>query len=103
MFILALPMPVMNLSSGAKFILVFVISIYAGLIFLPFMLNQRVVGLLLLGLALYHTFYFTARGGSAVVGAFATVGLTLVTAIGTMSTDAVLAVSGVWPSVHSSA
>ncbi len=94
MFILALPMPVMNLSSGAKFILVFVISIYAGLIFLPFMLNQRVVGLLLLGLALYHTFYFTARGGSAVVGAFATVGLTLVTAIGTVSTDAVLAVSG---------
>ena len=61
MFILALPMPVMNLSSGAKFILVFVISIYAGLIFLPFMLNQRVVGVLLLGLALYHTFYFPAR------------------------------------------
>jgi len=94
MFILALPMPAMNLGSGVKFILVFVISMYAGLVFLPFMLNQRVVGLLLLGLALYHTFYFTARGGSAVIGAFATVGLALVSAIGTVSTDAVLQVSG---------
>jgi hypothetical protein len=58
------------------------------------MLNQRMVGILLLGLALYHTFYYTARGGSPVVGAFATVGLALVTSIGTVSTDAVLALSG---------
>ena len=66
MFILALPMPAMNLANGIKFILVFVVSIYTGLMFLPFMLNQKVVGVLLLGLALYHTFYFTARGGSAI-------------------------------------
>jgi uncharacterized membrane protein YccC len=94
MFILALPMPAMNLSSGIKFILVFVVAIYAGLIFLPFMLNQRMVGILLLALALYHSFYYTARGGSQVIGAFATVGLALVTSIGTVSTDAVLQVSG---------
>ena len=94
MFILALPMPVMNLSSGIKFVLVFVISIYAGLIFLPFLVNQKMVGLLLLGLALYHSFYFTARGGSAIIGAFATVGLALVTSIGSVSIDAVLQVSG---------
>ena len=94
MFILSLPLPAMKLSSGIKFILVFVVAIYAGLVFLPFMLNQRVVGILLLGLALYHSFYFTARGGSQVIGAFATVGLALVTSIGTVSTDAVLQVSG---------
>lgn len=94
MFILSLPLPVLKLSGGVKFILVFVVSIHAGLVFLPFMLNQRMVGLLLLGLALYHTFYFTARGGSPVIGAFATVGLALVTSIGTVSTDAVLAVTG---------
>jgi len=94
MFILALPLPALNLGSGIKFILVFVVSIYAGLAFLPFMLNQRMVGLLLLGLALYHSFYYTARGGSPIVGAFATVGLTLVTSIGTVSTDAILQVSG---------
>ena len=94
MFILALPMPALNLSSGIKFILVFVVAIYAGLFFLPFMLNQRMVGILLLALALYHSFYYTARGGSPVIGAFATVGLALVTSIGTVSTDAVLQVTG---------
>ena len=93
MFILALPMPVMKLSGGIKFILVFVVAIYGGLVFLPFMLNQRMVGILLLALALYHSFYFTARGGSPIIGAFATVGLALVTSIGTVSTDAVLQIS----------
>jgi hypothetical protein len=94
MFILALPLPALKLGSGVKFILVFVVAIYAGLVFLPFMLNQRMVGVLLLALALYHSFYYTARGGSQIVGAFATVGLALVTSIGTVSTDAVLQVSG---------
>jgi hypothetical protein len=94
MFILALPLPALKLGSGIKFILVFVVAIHAGLVFLPFMLNQRMVGILLLALALYHSFYFTARGGSPVIGAFATVGLALVTSIGTVSTDAVLAVTG---------
>jgi hypothetical protein len=93
MFILALPMPVMKLSDGVKFILVFVVALYAGLAFLPFMLNQRMVGVLLLGLAFFHTFYFTARGGSPVIGALATVGLALVTSVGTVSTDAVLQVT----------
>ena len=94
MFILALPLPVLKLSAGIKFVLVFVVAIHAGLIFLPFMLNQRMVGILLVGLALYHSFYFTARGGSAVIGAFSTVGLALVTSVGTVSTDAVLALTG---------
>jgi hypothetical protein len=86
MFILALPLPALSLSNGIKFILVFVVAVYAGLAFLPFMLNQRTVGVLLLSLALL--------GGSQVIGAFATVGLALVTSIGTVSTDAVLQVSG---------
>jgi len=94
MFILSLPFPAPKLIAGIKFALVFVIAIHAGLIFLPFMLNQRMVGILLLGLALYHSFYFTARGGNAVLGTFATVGLALVTSVGTVSTDAVLALVG---------
>ena len=94
MFILALPLPALSLRNGITFMIAFIVAVYAGLIFLPFMLNQRLVGILLLGLALYHTFYFTARGGSQVVGTLATVGLAVVTAIGTVSIDAVLAVSG---------
>jgi hypothetical protein len=94
MFILSLPLPVMKLNAGIKFVLVFIVAIHAGLIFLPFMLNQRMVGILLLALALYHSFYYTARGGSPVIGAFATVGLALVTSVGTVSTDAVLGLTG---------
>ncbi len=94
MFILSLPLPVLKLNAGIKFILVFVVAIHAGLIFLPFMMNQRMVGILLLGLALYHSFYYTARGGSQVIGAFATVGLALVTSIGSVSIDVVLALLG---------
>jgi uncharacterized membrane protein YccC len=94
MFILALPFPAPKFSSGLKFMVVFIVAVYAGMVFLPFMLNQRMVGILLLGLALYHSFYFTARGGSAVLGTFATVGLALVTSVGTVSVDAVLQVSG---------
>jgi len=94
MFILSLPLPVLKLDAGIKFMLVFIVAIHAGLVFLPFMLNQRMVGILLLGLALYHSFYFTARGGNAIIGAFATVGLALVTSVGTVSTDAVLALTG---------
>jgi hypothetical protein len=94
MFILSLPLPALKLDAGIKFALVFIVAIHAGLAFLPFMLNQRIVGILLLGLALYHSFYFTARGGNAVIGAFATVGLALVTSVGTVSIDAVLALTG---------
>ncbi len=94
MFILSLPLPALKLDAGIKFALVFIVAIHAGLVFLPFMLNQRMVGILLLGLALYHSFYYTAKGGSAVVGGFATVGLALVTSIGTVSIDAVLGLTG---------
>lgn len=94
MFILALPLPVLKLSSGIKFALVFIVSIYATLLLLPFIVYYRLAGLLLVSLALFLSFYFTARGGSAVLGAFTTVGITLVTAVGSVSIDAVLDVLG---------
>jgi len=94
MFILALPLPVLKLSSGIKFILVFVGSIYASLLLLPVVVNYQMAGLLLVALALFLSFYFTARGGSAVLGAFVTVGITLVAAVGSVSVDAVLGLIG---------
>lgn len=92
MFILALPLPALSLKNGVKFVLVLVVCSYAGLALLPFILNQRMVGIGLLTLALFHSFYFTARGGSPILGAFATVGLAITTAVGTVSIDAVLGV-----------
>jgi len=94
MFILALPLPVLKLSSGIKFILVFAGSIYGALLLLPVIVNYQMAGLLLVALALFLSFYFTARGGSAVLGAFVTLGITLVAAVGSVSIDAVLGLIG---------
>ena len=93
MFLLALPMP----RPSPKFFLLVVValtfSVYGAFVFLPLLLHQELVGLLLLSLALFHAFYFTARGGAAVVGTLVTVGLALTAAVGTVSVDALLGVA----------
>jgi hypothetical protein len=94
MLVLSLPFPAPGLKSGIKFVLALLISVYAGLALLPLLLNQRWVGILLLTLAVFYSFYYTARGGNAVVGTFATVGIGLATAVGTVSIDGALAVVG---------
>ena len=90
MFVLALPFPAPKLKAGIAFVAVMTLSLFAGLLLLPPLLNQPLVGLLLLILALYWSFYFTAKGGSAVLGTFATMGIAVSAAIGTVSLDAVL-------------
>ena len=96
MFVLALPFPAPKLKAGIGLILVLTLSLYGGLLLLPSLLNQPMVGVILLIVALYWSFYFTAKGGSAALGTFATVGIAVSTAIGTVNLDAVLAiVSGV--------
>lgn len=94
MFILALPLPAMKLSGGIKFVVVFMGSLYASLLLLPMIVHYKAAGLLLVALALYHSFYFTAKGGSPVIGTLATVGIALVTAIGSVSIDGVLILIG---------
>lgn len=94
MFILALPLPALTLSNGIKFIVVFAASVYGALLLLPIVVHYQMAGLLLVALALFLSFYFTARGGSAVLGAFTTVGITLVAAVGSVSIDAVLGLIG---------
>jgi hypothetical protein len=91
MFLLALPLPAPKLKGGIGFVLVFSGSLHAGLLLLPTLTNQPMVGFILLVLALYWSFYYTTTGGSAVVGAFITVGIALATAVGSVSIDATLA------------
>ena len=90
LFILALPLPALKLEQGIKFLAAMTLSMYAGLLLLPWLLDYQLVGLLLLVLALYWSFYFTARGGSAVLGTFVTIGIALSTAVGSVSVDATL-------------
>jgi len=59
---------------------------------LPILIHQRAAGVLLLALSLFGSFFFTARGGSMLLGTLATLGLALTTAIGTVSVDAALMV-----------
>ena len=87
MFILALPLPALSLKQGIMFVLALVVSMYLGTWLLPALIAYPAVGLLLLILALYWSFYFTASGGSAVLGTFITVGIALSTAIGSVNVD----------------
>ena len=82
---LSLPLPRPTAKMTLGFILVLAASSYAGVVLLPFLQYARLVGIGLFVLALFHTFYFTARGGSAVIGMLMTVGLTLVAAVGSVS------------------
>ena len=90
LFILALPLPALTLAMGIKFLAAMTLSMYSTLLLLPWLLDFPLVGLLLLVLALYWSFYFTAKGGSPVLGTFVTVGIALSTAVGSVSVDATL-------------
>lgn len=90
LFILALPLPALTLSSGIRFIIVFLVAVYGSLLFLPFIVHYPAAGLLMVAVAYYWSFYFTAKGGSPILGAFCTVGISLVAAIGSVSIDAIL-------------
>ena len=90
LFILALPLPALTFAMGVKFLAAMTLSMFASLLLLPWLLDFPLVGLLLLILALYWSFYFTAKGGSAVLGTFVTVGIALSTAVGSVSVDATL-------------
>ena len=85
--ILSLPMPVMRFKQGLVFIIALLAPMIAGLALVPFLMHARWVGILLLTLGLFYSFYYTARGGVAVIGTFMTVGLTLVVTIGSVNAD----------------
>ena len=93
MFMLALPLPAPKFKSGILFAAVMTGCMYGGTVLLPTLVNQPAVGVLLLVVALFWSFYYTAKGGSAILGTFATLGIALVTAIGSVSIDAVFIIA----------
>ena len=93
LLVLAVPLPAPKLKGGIGLIAILTISLFGGLLLLPTIINQPLVGVLLLIVALYWSFYFTAKGGSAIIGKFANIGIAVSTAIGTVNLDAVLAIA----------
>lgn len=85
MFILALPLPAPSLKQGLIFIIALLLPMVLGTALLPFLHHARWAGILLVALALFYSFYFTARGGSPILGTFITVGLTLVVTVGSVN------------------
>jgi len=91
--LLALPLSQPKAKLFVVVVLALTISIYGSFVFLPLLLHQKNVGLLLLSLALFHSFYFTARGGSKAAGTLVPIGVALTVAIGTVSVDMLLGVA----------
>ena len=92
-FLLAIPIPAPRLKQGITFILALALPAYGALLLLPAMDNYKVVAILILIAATFGSFYYSAKGGSPVMGAFLTMGLALLTAVGSDSIDAMLMVN----------
>jgi hypothetical protein len=93
MVLLALPVPAPKLRMGIVLIAAIVVPILIGsLALLPFFSHLRSVGIILVVLALFHSFYLAARGAPAAVGTFLTIGITLNVAIGSVNIDALYAI-----------
>jgi len=91
--LLAIPLPGLSLKQGMVFILALVIPIWLSTwILLPVLAYQPMVGMLLLIASCFWAFYYSASGGSPILGAFLTMGLAIVAAIGSDSIDSAIAV-----------
>jgi hypothetical protein len=87
---LGLPIPPLKMKAAVGIVVVFFVTLSAGTLLLPELTYRPAVGIILLILALYWSFYYSAKGGSALVGTFATVGIALSAAIGSVSIDLAL-------------
>jgi hypothetical protein len=90
MFILALPLPAPSFKKGLAFVIAFLVPLIGAMALLPFLQHTRWAGILLVALALYYSFYYTAKGGSAILGTFMTLGLTLTVTIGSVNSDVLI-------------
>jgi len=92
--LLAIPLPGVSVKQCIVFILALVIPVWTtSWILLPLLIHQPMVGILLLIAGCFWCFYYSASGGSPILGAFLTMGLAIVAAVGSDSIDAVIAVN----------
>jgi len=91
--LLALPLPAPSLKQCLVLLFALLMPIWSMTWFLlPVLTHQPLAGMLLLMLACFWAFYYSASGGSPVMGALLTIGLAIVAAIGSVSVDLVIAV-----------
>jgi hypothetical protein len=85
--ILALPLPRLSAKQSIAFIIALVVPLYGCLLLLPVLKYQPLSGFILLFMSIFFSFHYSAKGGSKALGAFLTMGLAIVTAIGSDSAD----------------
>ena len=94
LFLLSIPIPTPSLRQGMGFILALVVPIWLTTwLLLPVLTYQRAVGILMLIAACFWSFHYSANGGSPVKGAFLTLGLAIIAAVGSDSVDSALIVN----------
>jgi len=81
----AAPAPPMGLKSLFGLVLVVLITLSTGLLLIPVLINYPVTGVLLVAVGLYFSTYLTVNLGKGLVGMLLIVGITLITAAGTVS------------------
>ena len=86
--LLSTPFPAPGLKQGIIFVIALVLPAVLSMGLIPFLTHARWVGILLMTLALFYSFYYTARGGKPVLGTFMTVGITVVVTIGSVNAPA---------------
>jgi len=91
--LLSVPIPAPRLKQGLGFILALALPVFGAMLLLPFLHDYKAVGVLILIAACFWSFYYSAKGGSPVLGAFLTMGLAVLTAVGSDSIDAVVMVN----------
>lgn len=92
--LLAVPIPAPSLKQALVFLMALIIPVWlATWLVLPFLTYQPAAGLLLLIAGCFWCFYYSASGGSPLLGAFLTMGLAIVTAVGSDSVALVIAVN----------
>jgi len=91
LFLTAAPAPPMGLKGLAGLILVVLITLGIGLLLIPLLNHYAVSGVLVVAIGLYLGTYLTINLGKGLVGTLLTVGVTLISAAGTV--DYLLAVT----------
>jgi len=79
------PAPPMGPKGLLGLLLAILITMSTGLLLIPLLMHYPVTAVLLVALGLYLSFYLTVNKGKALIGAFLTVGFTLISAAGTVA------------------
>jgi DUF2955 family protein len=78
----ATPSPPMGLKGLFGLVVLVIVTMGAGLLLIPVLINYPASGLLIVTIGLFLSNYLSVNKGKGAVGAFLTVGLTLITAAG---------------------